>query len=325
MAHDPLHGRSGVVGESTSRRTFLAQAAGVAAAAGALGSARADPPAPAMPRRAFGKTGLSVSVFGLGCFPVGGIADDAEAVALVRHALDQGCTYLDTAPSYSDGVSERRVGAAIKGRPRESFVLATKTHTRTERDARRDLERSLERLGVQQIDLVQVHAVSDAADLERALAPEGPLAALKKAREEKLVRFLGVTGHQQPAVLKAAIERFEFDALLFPLNCVDVHHASFVTGTLPTAVTRGLGRVAMKVFASGKLPQLGISAADCLRYAYGLDVATAIVGCSNREQVDLAASVAREARRLSADEERALHERTKPHQGTGTEWYKRVG
>jgi aryl-alcohol dehydrogenase-like predicted oxidoreductase len=304
--------------------------AGFAVAAGLAPGASADPPAPVapaapapMPMRDFGRTGLRVSVFGLGCFPLGGIPDDETAVALVHHALDRGCTYLDTAPSYADGVSERRLGLALKGRPRERLVIATKTHTRTERDARRDLEGSLARLGVETIDLVQVHAVGDAADLERALSKEGPLAALTKARDEKLVRFLGVTGHRDPAVMRAALERHAFDAVLFPLNCVDPHHRSFVEGTLPTAVQRGVARVAMKVFASGKLPQLGVEPADCLRYVYGLDVSTAIVGCGTREQVDLAAGVAREARRLTPEEERRLLERTRAHQGPDTEWYKR--
>lgn len=316
--------------EGASRRELLTGALG-AAVVGASVSARAeaDPPpavpAPVkpMPLRDFGATGLKVSVFGLGCFPLGSLPDEDEGVRLARLALDLGCTYLDTAPSYAEGQSERRVGLAIRGRARDSFVLATKTHTRTAADARRDLEGSLKRLGVEQIDLVQVHAVGDAADMERALAKDGPLAALEKAREEKLLRFIGVTGHRDPQVMRTAIERHAFDALLFPLNCVDPHHRSFVEGTLPAAVKRGLARIAMKVFASGKLPQLGVDAGDCLRYAYGLDVSTAIVGCSTPEQVRLAADVAREARRLTPLEERALLAATLPHRGASTEWYKR--
>jgi uncharacterized protein len=300
---------------------------GAAARAGAADPPRPAPPAgapAAMPLRDFGKTGARVSVFGLGCFPLGGLPDDVKGVEIVRRALERGCTYFDTAPSYSNGASERRVGAALKGRPRASFFLATKTHTRTAREARRDLDASLTRLSVDHLDLVQVHAVADTADLERALAKEGPLAALVKAREEKLVRFLGVTGHADPKVVRAAVERYEFDAVLFPLNCVDPHHLSFVKETLPAAVEKGLARVAMKVFASGKLPTLGIEPAECLRYAYGLDVSTVIVGCSSLEQVDAAASVAVEARRLTGGEEAALLLKTQRHAGRSTEWYKRV-
>jgi aryl-alcohol dehydrogenase-like predicted oxidoreductase len=323
-APEPCGPRSGPVHES-SRRAFLGAVAGAAVAAQGL---CADPPAapapPSMPLRAFGRTGLKVSVFGLGCFPLGGLPDEAKGVEVVRHALARGCTYLDTAPSYANGASERRVGAAVKGRARGSYFLATKTHTRTARDARADLEGSLKRLGVERIDLVQVHAVGDEADLERALAADGPLAALAKAREEKLLRFVGVTGHMDPKVMRAAVERYDFDALLFPLNCVDPHHLSFVKETLPAAVAKGLARVAMKVLASGKLPTLGIEPADCLRYAYGLDVSTAVVGCSSPEHVDLAARIAVEDRRLTPAEEASLLERTRPHKGRGTEWYKRA-
>lgn len=322
------------------RRSVLGGAAALAASASLAGRLAADPPgspaqpgaqpsaaAPAatpaaMPRRPFGKTGLEASLFGLGCFPIGGLPDEDEGVRLVRLALDLGCTYLDTAPSYGEGRSERRVGLAIKGRPREGFLLATKTHTRTEREARNDLEKSLERLGVQHIDLVQVHAVGDSADMERALAKDGPLRALEKARDEKLVRFIGVTGHRDPAVMATCIERYAFDSLLFPLNCVDPHHHSFVAGTLPQAVKNGLARVAMKVFASGKLPTLGIEAADCLRFTYGLDISTAIVGCSSEAQVRLAAEVACQSRRLSPGEQARLVDSTQPHRGSGTEWYK---
>lgn len=317
---------SGTARAAIDRRSVLGGAAALAAA-GLSSRLEAAPPAvppalPPMPQRALGKTGLRASVFGLGCFPVGGLADEEQAVSLVRLALDLGCTYLDTAPSYGEGRSERRVGLAIKGRPRESIVLATKTHTRTEREARSDLERSLQRLGVEHLDLVQVHAVGDAEDMERALAKDGPLRALERAREEKLVRFIGVTGHRDPEVMAACIRRYPFDALLLPLNCVDPHHRSFVAGTLPVAVERGVARVAMKVFASGKLPTLGVDAAACLRYTYGLDVATAIVGCSTEGQVRLAAEVAREARRLTDEEQARLLSSTLPHKGAGTEWYK---
>ena len=310
---------------ASSRRAFLTAVAGAAVAAGAAPGLVADPPAPpAMPLRAFGRTGVKVSVFGLGCFPLGGLPDEGKGVEVVRHALARGCTYLDTAPSYANGASERRVGAGVKGRPRASYFLATKTHTRTAREARADLEGSLKRLGVEQIDLVQVHAVGDAADLTRALAADGPLAALAKAREEKLLRFIGVTGHMDPTVLRTAVERYEFDALLFPLNCVDPHHLSFVKETLPAAVAKGVARVAMKVFASGKLPTLGIEPADCLRYTYGLDVSTAVVGCASTEQVDLAVRIAVEGKKLTPAEEASLLERTRPHKGRGTEWYKRA-
>ena len=291
------------------------------------------PPPKPMPMRAFGKTGEKVSLFGLGCFPIGAMARDDEAVEVIVRALDLGCTYLDTAPSYSRGISEKRVGLALKERKDKPVFLATKTHTRTADDAWRDLEGSLKRLGVDKIDLVQVHAINDPKDLEAALdRKKGPLAALEKARSQRLIRFIGVTGHRDPVLMRRAFQRYAFDSALFPLNCVDAHYVTkgpspepviFERDTLPAAVKQGLARVAMKVFSAGRLVTKGISAADCLRYTYGLDVSTAIVGCETVAHVELAASLARENKPHSAEERRRLLEKTRPHRGRKTEWYKR--
>jgi hypothetical protein len=306
-----------------TRRAFLAGAA--ALAVGTAARADGEPAESARKkceRRPFGRTGVEVSCVGLGCFPLGGLAEADDAVALVRRALDGGCTYLDTAPSYGNGSSEKRVGAAIRGRPRDSYFLATKTLARSESAARRDLEESLQRLGVDRIDLVQIHAVTDAEDLDRALAASGPLAALAKAREEGLLRFVGVTGHADPAVVRRAFERWEFDSVLFPLNGVDPHHLPFVRDLLPAAVEKGLARVAMKVYASGGLPREGIDAERCLRFVLGQEVSTAVVGCATTDELDLALRVGADPRPLTTEESGELLDQTRPHRGR-IEWYKR--
>lgn len=318
-----------------SRRDVLA--AGAAATLGLPRLAAAEDKAPAaMPLRPLGRTGEKVSLFGLGCFPLGSLRRDAEAVRVALRAIDAGCNYLDTAPSYSRGVSERRVGLALKERERAKLFLATKTHTRTADAAARDLEGSLKRLGVDQIDMVQIHAVRDRADLDKALDEKrGPLKTLLEARKNKVIRFIGVTGHHDPFVMRQTFERWDFDAILFPLNCVDPHYEvqrrggrpqrlSFLDQTLPSAVKKGLGRVAMKVFASGRLAQRGVDPAQCLRFTYGLDISTAIVGCRSTEEVDLAVREARAQRALGPEERRRLLARTRPLRGKETEWYKRT-
>jgi predicted aldo/keto reductase-like oxidoreductase len=313
---------------ATSRRGLLT--AGGLLAAGALAArSRAVLAAPeeeaapvaTLPRRPLGKTGFRATVFGLGCFPLGKVPEEDAAIAVVKRALEAGCNYLDTAPSY--GRSEERVGQALKGCPRDRVFLSTKTHTRTAAEARRDLEGSLRRLGVERIDMVQVHAITDADDFARVREKGGVLAELEKARGEGLVRFVGATGHFDPEVMKTVATSELFDAVLFPLNCVDVHHLSFVKTTLPAAAASGVARIAMKVFASGNLVARGVDPSLCLRFTYGLDVSTAIVGCQTVEEVDLAVRVARENRPLAPDEERALFALTEPHQGKAVEWYKR--
>lgn len=307
------------------RRRLLAAGAALGLSTGLGIEARAeDAETSTLPARPFGRTGFRSTVFGLGCFPLGSLPEEEDGVRVVLRALDAGCNYLDTAPSYARGKSETRVGKALALRKDREVFVATKTHTRRAEDARRDLEGSLRRLGRERIDLVQVHALQDAADLDRILAKGGPVEALEKAREEGLVRFIGVTGHVRPSAMKLALERWSFDAVLMPLNCVDPHHASFVEDALPTAVEKKTARVAMKVFASGGLPSRGVDAAACLRFTYGLDVATAVVGCRTTDEVDQAARVAREDRALDDAEKAALLAETRPHAGTGTEWYKRT-
>lgn len=315
-----------------SRRRLLGGALAVGAGALLRGQADAAPEARklAIPTRAFGKTGRTVTVFGLGCFYVGGLGSDAAGAEVVRHALDAGCTYFDTAPSYHAGASERRVGLGLEGR-RDEVFLSTKTLERNGTLARRELEASLKRLRTDHVDLIQIHCVRTAADLTAVLSPDGPLAALRRAKDEGLVRFVGVTGHEDPRVMKAAVETDAFDSVLIPLNPVDVHWASFVDGTLPTAVTKGIARVGMKVFASGRLVRpadgktKGLAAEDCLRFAYGLDVSSAIVGCSTTEEVDVAVRVAAEAKPLDAAARAALvadAKRFTGNSGAGVEWYK---
>jgi predicted aldo/keto reductase-like oxidoreductase len=219
------------------------------------------------------------------------------------------------------------VGIALEKR-RDGVFLATKTLERTKGGARRDLEESLRRLRTDRVDLVQVHCVKDLADLARVLADDGPLPALLEAKERGEVRHVGVTVHTDPAVARAAVERYAWDSLLVPLNPVDPHHLSFAE-VLPLARKRGVARVGMKVFASGNLLKARagfapLAAEDCLRFAFGLDVSCTIVGCSTPEEVDLAAKIAAEGKPLPEERRKRLVEAAKPAAGLSeVEWYKR--
>jgi predicted aldo/keto reductase-like oxidoreductase len=320
--------------EETGRLTRRRLLRGVAAAGAVFAfprSARGEEPkkpAAPLPARDFGATGRRVSTFGLGCYPVGAVGTESAGVAVVREALDLGCTYLDTAPSYGTrGASEKRVGIALEKR-RDGVFLATKTLERTRAGARRDLEESLKRLRTDRVDLIQVHCVRDLADLERVLGDDGPLPALLEAKERGTVRHVGITVHTDPAVAKAALERYAWDAVLVPLNPVDPHHLSFAE-TLPVAKKRNVARVGMKVFASGNLLKARpgyapIAAEDCLRYAFSLDVSTTIVGCSSLEEVRLAARIAAEGKPLAEERRKQLVAAAKPVAGLAdVEWYKR--
>lgn len=303
----------------------LAVGAGLAVPKAA--SAAPEAPRP-LPTRPFGATGRTVSAFGLGSFYVGVARSDADGAAVVRRALDLGCTYVDTAPSYARGKAEERVGIALEGR-RDAVFLATKTLERDPKAARRELEESLRRLRTDHVDLVQVHCVRDAKDLERVLSDAGPLPALVRAREEGLVRHVGVTGHEDPEVMRRCVEAWPWASVLLPLNPVDLAGPSFLTETLPVAAARGTARVGMKVFASGRLlgQEGSPTAEECLQFAFGLDVSTTVVGCATVAEVELAARVAAEAKPLEPAAREALVARCRRfagREGAGVEWYKRA-
>jgi aryl-alcohol dehydrogenase-like predicted oxidoreductase len=295
-----------------SRRDFLA-AAGLSIAA-PLAFADERP----MPMRALGRTGVKVSLAGLGCVQVarGG---EQNAVATVQRAVDLGITYIDTAQQYGQGRSETRVGIALEGGRRDKVFLATKTLRRDRAGAKKDLEGSLKRLRTDRVDLWQIHALRSKRDTDSAL--EGVLKAAQEAVKEGKTRFVGITGHGDPEVFVDALSKYAFDTLLIPLSCIDPHHKSFEKRALPYANEKKTGVIAMKVYCSGKLPGI-VKAEDCLRYTYGLPIATCIVGCSSPQEVELAAHVARNLKPMGDEEREALRGKTKPH-SPQLEWYKR--
>jgi aryl-alcohol dehydrogenase-like predicted oxidoreductase len=303
-----------------SRRTFLKSSA----AAGVLGAAsRLFADERPMPMRDLGRTGVKVSLAGIGTAEWGKKLADADADRMVARAIELGINYFDTAFSYGRGEAEAHLGRALKGR-RDKVLLTTKTLPRSRKGALEELEKSLDRLGTDHVDLWQFHALTTTRDTDEILREgDGALAAGLEAKKKGLVRFLGITGHADPEVFVDALSRHDFDTLLVPLNCIDPHHRSFEEIALPKAVERKTGVIAMKVFCSGRLVgQKIVSAEECLRYTYGLPVSTCIVGCTSVEQVELAAHVARNLVEMGDEERAKVRDRTKPS-SPGLEWYKR--
>src|SRR5258708_1584943 len=171
-----------------------------------------------MPTRVLGKTGARVSILAMG----GGsrflmYPDDDKAVAAVKKVLDLGITYIDTADDYSNHLSERRIGMALKGR-RNGVFLATKLSNRDGAESFRIVEESLKSLQVDQIDLIHIHSLQTPEDLARIEAKGGVLEQLRKMRDQKMTRFIGITSHYDPTVLKTALERHDFDYTQMALN-----------------------------------------------------------------------------------------------------------
>ena len=263
----------------------------------------------ATPTRPLGRTNQPVTLFGLGGEGVLRTwGHERDAVAVIHRALDQGVTYCDSAPAYAGSLDY--YGAALGERRRDVF-LASKTHDRTRDGSLRLLDETLRRARTDHLDLWQLHDLRTKRDLDQIFAPGGALEALLSARDEGRVRYLGITGHHDPAILLEAMRRFDFDTVLVALNPADVHRLSFVQTVLPEAARRGMGVIAMKICAAGAMVQSGVFTMDeCLRYALSLDaVSTAIVGCRTPAEVDENARIAREFQPLDADAMRELESR----------------
>lgn len=309
-----------------SRREFLG---GVSALGASLLAAPArQEPAPApLPLRPLGKTGRVLPALGLGCHPMGTLDSEEDALAVVRRAHETGARYFDTAPSYSNGRSEARLGKALAGLPREELFVATKTLERDGDAALAELESSLERLRMDYVDSVQVHEVRSEKDVEAILRPGGIVRALEAAREKGKVLHIGVTCHRDPRFALLAIERYPFATALVPVNPLDCHHLSFTRDFVPRAREKGVAVAAMKVLAGGTLPRQKpeIPAADLVRFALAQDgVCMAVPGAGSVAQWDEARSAAA-APPPDAEAQAALVERAGPHRGKDSEWYKDEG
>ncbi len=256
--------------------------------------------------RILGATGIEVPLIGYGTAPLG--KEDvsrAHAERCLNHAIDSGVTYFDTSPDYG---SEPHVGAVMKTR-RDEVFLATKVNRRSRDGARRDLEESLEKLQTDHIDLIQVHAVNTWADWEQVIAPDGVLSALETAREEGLVRFIGITGHARPEILGHALESYDFDTVLVALGIADRLVSSPETFVLPRAQNKNMGVVAMKVFGHGAYDNRALA----LRYSLGLpQVSLAILGLDDTHQIDEAIALANNFQPLNEDEREQLVEEVRP-------------
>ena len=247
-----------------------------------------------LPSRTLGRTGAKVSILAFGCgsrFLM--YEEEAQALAALNRAIDQGITYLDTAYAYGDGKSETRVGKVMATR-REEVWLATKIPDRTREAFLRRLEGCLKRLQVDQVDLVHIHSLGQADDLAIIEAPDGAMKGLMEAREQKMARFAGMTSHTSGEVMAQAIQRHDLDCVQMALNAS--RNGRFEELALPVAYARNLGVIAMKV--TGQEFLLGSGAGksgidELLRYSMSLPVATAVVGMPQVEMLEHNIEVAR--------------------------------
>jgi uncharacterized protein len=241
----------------------------------------------AIPMRPFGKTDAQISALGFGGHHLGDAPDEQAAIELVQQAVDGGITFFDNCWEYHRGKSEVWMGKGLKGR-RDKVFLMTKvcTHGRDGGLAMEMLEQSLNRLQTDHLDLWQIHGVAFENDPDLFIRQGGAADAMRKAKDQGKVRFLGFTGHKRPEIhLKMLATGFPFDAVQMPLNPFDATFLSFEQQVLPELNRRGIAPLGMKpMVGHGESIQKGmLTAQEALSYAMSLPVATTITGMEKPE------------------------------------------
>jgi aryl-alcohol dehydrogenase-like predicted oxidoreductase len=274
-----------------------------------------------IPLRPLGATGVMVSALGLGGYHLGKIGSEREAIRITHAAIDAGITFMDNAWEYHEGRSETIMGKAIADR-RERVFLMTKvcTHGRGKREAMRQLDQSLRRLRTEVLDLWQIHECVYDNDPERHFARGGVVQALLDAKRQGKVRFIGFTGHKHPSIHLAMLAHdIPFDACQLPLNCFDASFRSFERNVLPLLVSRGIAALGMKSLGGDgrQVKKKVVAAAEALRYAMSLPVATTISGIDSMRVLRQNLAVAAGFRPLSTRQMDALRRRVRDEAADG--------
>jgi predicted aldo/keto reductase-like oxidoreductase len=308
--------------KGVTRRTFVKGAAVLTASAlvnpglGLAGQGQQNTGSPdQVPQRPLGKTGVQISALGVGGYHLGSTKDQQEANELVARALDAGINFFDNCWDYHDGLSEERLGVALKGKRDQAFVMTKVcTHGRGKDVAMQQLEESLRRLQTDHLDLWQIHEVIYYNDPDLIFAPGGAAEALLAAKQQGKVRFVGFTGHKDPAIhLRMLTQDFPFDTVQMPLNCLDATFRSFETQVMPEANRRGIAVLGMKSMGgSGEIVSHGAATpSDALRYAMSLPAATTISGMDSLGVLEQNLAIAKGFRPMKPEEMQALRERVR--------------
>jgi aryl-alcohol dehydrogenase-like predicted oxidoreductase len=268
------------------------------------------------PKRAVGSTGLQASILGLGGYHLGTAATQEEVNNIVAKAIDHGINFFDNAWEYHKGVSEERVGTALKGKRGHAIVMTKVcTHGRKKDVAMRMLEESLTRLQTDHLDVWQVHEVVYYNDPEKIYAPEGVLEALTAAKQQGKVRFVGFTGHKNPSIHLEMLNRgYKFDTVQMPINPFDPSYRSFERNVLPVAIQKGMAVFSMKSMSgSGESITHGaLTPTEALSYAMSVPgVSTTISGIDSMAILNQNLAILRDFKPLAEKQMAELREHGK--------------
>ncbi len=305
------------------RRDFLKSASAVGVTAAIPANPQAAPPSPVkrpespnMIYRELGTTGERVSAIGMGGYHLGKQPEASQSIQLMHAGIDRGITFLDNCWDYNDGISEIRMGQALRNGYRQKIFLMTKMDGRTAVEYNKQLEQSLGRLQTDVIDLLQFHEVIRLEDPDRIFAPGGAVEAAIAARQAGKIRYIGFTGHKDPAVHLRMLEtaqkhNFHFDSVQMPVNVMDAHFRSFTAQVMPVALKQGVGVLAMKTFGdSFILKSNTVQPIEALHYGLTLPVSVIITGIDSTQVLDQAFEAARTFKPLDQAQINSLLART---------------
>lgn len=267
--------------------------------------------------RELGRTGERVSAIGLGGWHLSlKHVDEELAIRLVRTAIDRGITFMDNCWDYNNGVSELRMGKALRDGYRDHVFLMTKIDARSKTEAIKQIDESLQRLQVDHVDLVQYHEVLRFEDPNRIFDPEGAHAAVLEAQKAGKLRYIGFTGHKDPYIhlhmLEVAEQHgFQFDTVQMPLNVMDAHYRSFAKLVVPELTKRNIGILGMKSMANGILLRSNtVTPIECLHYALNLPTSVVITGMDSMEILEQAFEAVRTFQPMTEQQVQALLAKT---------------
>jgi predicted aldo/keto reductase-like oxidoreductase len=284
-----------------------------------------------MKYRILGDTGEKVSIIGIGGFHLAkpGGATKAEAIKIVRAALDQGMNFCDNAWDYNNHESEKRLGDALQGGYRNKAFVMTKIDGRTATAAMGQIEQSLKWMKTDRIDLLQFHEIIRTDDPVRIFAPGGALEAVLLAQKQGKIRYIGFTGHKSPYIHREMFEtaeahRFHFDTVQMPVNIMDAHFDSFQSIIFPIAMKQKTAMLAMKTFGDKFVYEARVAAPiEMLHYSMSQPVAVVITGIDQMLILDQALEAIRTYKPMTEPEQMALLARSAKIGATGkTEKYK---
>ena len=264
-------------------------------------------------KRPLGKTGVEVTILGLGGEGIlRTFGQEKEAVPLIQRAIDLGITYFESGRAYSG--SESYYGTALKERRSEIF-LASKSHERTGDGALKNLETTLNTMKTNYLDLWMIHDIRTPKDLDLIFGPKGAIKAFEAAKRNKLVRFIGISGHRNPTILSRALDLFPFDTVLIPVNPAEPHYWSFLQEVLPKAQGKEMGILGMKILSRGvSIKIFGVeSVENFLRFAMTQPISAAVVGCETIEQLEMNVRIAQSFQPMPTKDQDILLGRVKSY------------